>query len=236
MLSIPSPFDSTTVAMSVDGLHVMIGIPCGPNLPWQTVQSLCETISQLKDRGIPYDITMVAGCSIVESARCRVADQFLKSKANRLFMIDSDIVWQSKDFIRLLAMSTQMDVICGAYPAKVDDLTFLMADNPGDRMILNDFGCLPISGTGLGFCIVTRAVMEKLARYAPLVKFGSDEKPIHHIFYCDSNDGVFKGEDIQFFEDVKTLGIDVFMDPSLSLGHVGAKCYSGSINSALKKV
>lgn len=216
----------------LDGLSVMLAIPVNRDFPWQTTQSLVETVIALKDQGIPFDVQLVVGSSIIEVARSKVADAFLKSKMNRLLMLDSDQSWKAKDVIRMLAFSTKMDVVTGSYPAKRDPPTFLLSPEDG-AVESNEWGCIPIKGIGLGFAVVTRQVLEQLAESAPRVVFSDSPDVVPHIFRCDIVDGVFRGEDMAFFEDVRELGYTVWLDPSLELGHIGAKEYKGAIRDAL---
>lgn len=223
------------VEFSMKGVSVMIAIPVNRDLPWQTAQSLVETTILLQQKGIDFDVQFVVGSSIIEVARTKAAQVFLKSNKTRLFMIDSDQSWRAKDFIRLLALSTKMPVVVGAYPAKRDPITFLISPEEEDAQT-NEYGCLPIKGIGLGFAVVRRDVIEDLAARAPRVVFPESPEPVAHIFRCDIVDGVFRGEDMAFFEDVRDLGHKVFMDPSIEVGHVGAKNYSGSIRNAMVQI
>lgn len=227
--------DTSPKAFDLSGVSVMLAMPVNRDLPWQTAQSLIETTIVLKDKGIPFDVQLVVGSSIVEVARSKVADAFLKTGHTRLMMLDSDQTWQAKDLVRLLALSTKMDVIVGAYPAKRDPPTFLLSPEDG-AVSSNEWGCIPIKGIGLGFTIVHRRVIEELAADAPKLIFPDTPEPIAHIFRCDTVDGVFRGEDMAFFADVRKLGYEVFMDPTIDVGHVGAKAYGGSIMDALQQV
>lgn len=222
------------MAFDLAGVKVMLAIPVNRDLPWQTTQSLVETVIALKDRGIPFDVQFVVGSSIIEVARSKVADAFLKSTCNRLFMLDSDQAWQAKDVIRLIALSTRMPIVLGAYPAKRDPPTFLMS--PQAEMESNEWGCIPINGFGLGFTIVRREVIEALAKDAPRLQLDDSGVVTPHIFRCDSVEGVFRGEDMAFFADARAHGYSVWMDPSLEISHVGAKAYAGKIMDALIRV
>lgn len=217
------------------GVSVMIAIPVNRDLPWQTAQSLVETTIQLQSRGIDFDVQFVVGSSIVEVARTKAANVFLQSSKSRMFMIDSDQAWQAKDFIRLLALSTKMDIVLGAYPAKRDPPTFLLSPEDGD-VASNEWGCLPVKGIGLGFTVVAREVMQRLADRAPKVVLPDSPEPVPHIFRCDIVEGVFRGEDMAFFADAKQLGYQAWLDPMINVGHIGAKEYSGSIMDALIQV
>jgi hypothetical protein len=226
---------SGSASFDLAGISVMIAVPVNRDLPWQTAQSLIETVIELKDRGIPFDVQMVVGSSIVEVARSKVADAFLKSQCNRLLMIDSDQAWKPADVIRILAFSTKMDVVTGAYPAKRDPPTFLLS--PEDGIVQsNEWGCIPVKGIGLGFTIVHRTVIEQLAEKAPKLVFPESPDPVAHIFRCDVVEGVFRGEDMAFFADVRELGYTVWLDPKLCVSHVGAKEYKGAIMDALTLV
>jgi hypothetical protein len=200
-----------------------------------TVGSLFSTYTALRDRGILVDVVLASGSSIIEAARSKVADVFLKSDKNRLFWIDSDIVWEPDAFIRLLALSTEVDVVIGAYPAKKDPVTFFVNAGGQAEAETNHLGLLPNIGTGLGFACMQRHVIEKLAEKAPKLVFPDDPEPRPHIFRCDTEGDHFRGEDMAFWADIKDLGITVHLDPSLELGHHGSKTFTGCLSNYLLK-
>jgi hypothetical protein len=221
--------------INLKDVKVMISIPCGPSIPWQTVQSIVETCIGLEKEKITFVFQLVAGCSIVEHARTQVCNGFLKSEMNTLFMIDSDITWSFKDFIRLLALSTKMEVVSAAYPAKNDKKYFMLKGCEG-LLTTNEYGCLPIGGVGLGFTVVQRKVIEQLAEKAKKVIFPwSNGEHIPHIFRCDIDGDEARGEDMAFFDDCKDLGYQLWLDPEIDLGHVGVKEYTASIKDAMTK-
>lgn len=225
--------ETRTLQFNAKDVGVFIGIPCGPSLPWQTMQSLLETVITLKGMNIGFEVRFVAGCSIVQMARNKVASEFLKSPANRLFMIDSDMQWKPEDFMRLLALSTQLDVVCGAYRMKQDEQVYSLKWDEAPLHV-NEWGCLPIEGTGLGFTVVRRKVIEELAAKAEMVRWHNDPEPFPYIFDIGPVKGELEGEDIGFFADCRRLGYTVNLDPELSLGHIGTKVFSGSISDAMR--
>ena len=218
---------------SIAGVNVMIAVPVNRDFPWQTTKSLLDTGHALCERGIPYSVQFVTGGSLVEKVRSLLAHAFLKSNANKLFWIDSDMAWDAKDFIRLLTFSTVMDVVGATYPAKRGPATEFLMDID-TRVGTNEFGCLPVKGMGLGFTVVRRSVIEVLAQQAPKVKEGDEE--VAMIFRNEIADGVFRGEDMTFFADCQKLGVETWVDPSIEIGHVGAKEYRGALKQALRKV
>jgi hypothetical protein len=223
---------------NLTGLHVFIAMPAHRDInPW-TVRSLMDTKATVEKRGVPIQVVIPDGSSLVEVARSVCADLFLKSECNRLFFIDSDIVWEPDEFVRILAMSTVMDVVLASYPVKRDPVQFFIHAGE-ERIATNEYGCLPNIGSGLGFTCIQRHVIEKLAEKAPKVFFADSTERIPHIFRCDVEDEKdggkrFVGEDIAFFDDVRKLGIEVKLDPTIELGHHGSKTFKGRLIDQLK--
>jgi hypothetical protein len=220
------------ITIDLAELRVMVGIPAGRDLPALTVKSLLATQALCRDKQVPFDLGMVIGSAVVQWARDEVVDLFLKSEATRLFWIDSDMVWEPEQFMRMLALSQYREVICAAYPAKKDQPTFYVNyDEQG--LVRGEYGLLEIKGVGLGFTVIARHVIEKLAAKAPRVSDGISQRTLASVFRIGATDGKREGEDMAFFRDIRELGYKVWLDPTVSLGHYGSKVYTGSIQDAL---
>jgi hypothetical protein len=223
-------------------LSVAIGFPTGPMLPWPTALSLARTTHACAKRGIDVSIEYVAGSSIITTARSLVVSRFLASGKKRLFWIDSDIEWEPEDFLRLLAMSTELDVVCGAYPLKREDggNSFVVLHEDSTKITMNRFGCLKIQGTGLGFCVMRRELVERLVATKPPVFNQGTSEMMADVFRIDSIPEnllpgarqVLRGEDMAFFDDLRDLGAEVWLDPTVPLGHVGYKVFRGDLVKA----
>ena len=216
------------------GISVFLAMPTHRDIPAQTVMSLMETQREMHNHNIPLTINMEVGGSLVHHSRTSLVRQFLKTDQNRMFWVDSDITWEAKDFLRLLALSTKMEVVCGAYPTKTDPPVFFLRYDGENTHYANEYGCLPVKGAGLGFTVVQRKVIEELSAKAPLVKFPFLGELTPRVFRCDEVNGEARGEDMAFFSDICDLGYTVNLDPSIDLGHVGSKTYSGSIASKME--
>jgi hypothetical protein len=220
-------------------LAVDVGFPCGHDVPSLTALALVSTSILCVKTGIPFDALWVTGSSLVPVARDRVVEKFLQGKASRLFWIDSDIVWEPKDFLRLLMLTTKVDVVCAAYPLK-NDSQGLVIKHPDLRTFrLNEYGLVKINGTGLGFCCMRREVVEKIAATKTKVYDASLDQWITRVFRLDvivDDEGraCARGEDMAFFADIEELGYDVWLDPSIKLGHVGPKVYRADPQEALR--
>lgn len=220
------------IQISLEGLSVMVGMPAGRDLPAMTVKSLMGTQSLCRDVKVPFQLGMVIGSAVVQWARDEVVDLFLQSTATRLFWIDSDMVWEPEQFMRLLALSQHRDVICAAYPAKKDQPTFYV-NYDKDCLVQGDYGLLNINGIGLGFAVMSRKVVEQLAANAEKVIDDVSKRELASVFRIDSPKGRRRGEDMAVFSDIRALGYAVYLDPTVDLGHIGTKTYTGSIRDAL---
>lgn len=225
---------TSQVPFDLSGISVCIGMPVNRAIPFNTHCSVLKTAIALKDRGIPCEHRWSYGGSIIEKDRTHVAVDFLKSDCDRLFWIDSDISWEPADFLRILALSTKFDVVGATYPAKLDPPTYFINFDSRECVERNEYGLLKVRSFGLGFTCISRLAMETLAERAPLVKFPNEPEPVPHIFRCDHPDGVFRGEDIAFFADLRELGFDVWLDPTIRLGHNGDKEYTGNLMDTIK--
>jgi hypothetical protein len=213
-------------------LRVDIGMPVGSAyLPFPTAASLFDTAKVCEARGIKTRMISPVGCSIVTDARSAVVDEFLKGDATHLFWIDSDIHWHPNSFLRLLTLATAVDVVGATYPLKCEPIRFVVREL-GERLL--QYGLVEVSGLGLGFTVMKREVVEKVADDRPLLITNGGKTPVREVFELRrTEDGHRIGEDIAFFDDVRAAGYKVWLDPMVNLAHVGVKLYQGDVQSAL---
>ena len=156
-------------SIPLGNISVAIGMPVGKPIPPQTVSAVFDTAFQLGQMGIRCDLLMQV-CGVVTIGRDSVLDEFLKCGADKLFWIDSDIVWSPNDFIRMLALSTKYDVLAAAYPSRAHDGNLFQVNTDGIATHrISEHGLINVNGLGLGFCIVDRKPLERLAAKAPRV-------------------------------------------------------------------
>jgi hypothetical protein len=78
--------------------NVFIAMPCYGEIPLEVVLAI------MRVGGLPFShaIHLTPGDSLVSRARNRLAADFLESDCTHLLFIDSDIVFEPEDIIRLL--------------------------------------------------------------------------------------------------------------------------------------
>jgi hypothetical protein len=213
----------------------MIGMPVGSgSIPWPTAVSLMATIRACDREKLHVQISAPTGSSMVLWARSSIVGKFLASDCDRLFWIDSDLVWSPADFFRLVGFSANHDLISGAYTLKSTPPRFVVNYPEPDTYEVNKLGNIRIKSLAMGYTICKREVIEKIAATKGMLH---DE--LSGVSYPDffrvgrrANGGPI-GEDIAFFEDAAELGFKAWLDPSIKLGHVGTKEYTGDVIAAL---
>jgi len=217
---------------SMKGVSVFIGMPTRESIPVPTVSALVSTVTWLEQNNIPHFDSIVEGGTIC-SARCQIAKAFLEGNCSHLVFIDSDMYWGEEEFIRLLALATKLDIVAGAYQGRYDPPDFHLRA-PGnvttpEQLEENEWGCIKMAGVGMGFTAISRKVMETLAKTAPTIKYREDDI-LPEIFRFDKDENnQFRGEDMNFFEDARKAGFDLWIDPRIVLGHVGRKVYNAPL-------
>lgn len=224
-----------SVQISMEGVSVMIGMPTSRDLPVATVKSFLATHDKCLEMDIPIAVSFIVGSAIITKARDEVIESFLASDASHLFWIDSDMVWDANDFVRLLAVAQKVDVVGGAYPAKIDGQpTFFVKYDKENGITGGDYGLLEVEGLGLGFTVMSRSVIKSVVKASTSVFDEISGRTRPSVFRVDSYEGKFRSEDMAFFHDIRGLGYKVWLDPEVNLGHVGTKQYTGSIKDALQ--
>jgi hypothetical protein len=204
--------------ISLENVSVIVGMPAHRPIPVQTVISINNTVAYCLRAGIPIDLVIPAGSSVVMTARNQICHSFLKTTASHLFWIDSDMQWSVESFLRVLAMATIEDTARAIYPRRQENIMFDM--------------------DGIGFTCVQRKVIQALADRAPMLFIGEAEpcKAIFRESFVETDRATAAGADLEyfaedstFFADVKRLGFTSWVDPKSYIGHVGDKVYRASL-------
>ena len=180
--------------------------------------------------GFSVDLAHVSFCSILPKARNTLVQRFMESDCTDLLFLDSDVTFTHDDIIRILAVSTNRDVVGGIYPRKKADknliATVLFDENGNtfnDENGLIEADCIPT-----GFMLIRRHVFEKLIANHPEWDYYDEEGredgvkvKCSAVFDFSIQDKLYYGEDYTFCKRVRAEGMTVHIDPALLIGHYG---------------
>lgn len=221
--------------VSLKGMRVMFGMPLHRGVPGVTFKSMWAAHEALLVRGVPCDLHLVEGSSLVHHARSRIVADFLAGDATHLFWIDSDMEAEPAAFLQLLARGVAHPVVTAAYRTKTEAVRFPLDQFVNGEAIASPEGLLPVWG-GIGFTVCRRDVLEAVSAAAPRRVLTGCDKPIPHIFRFE-DDGVSEvGEDFGFFRACRAAGFQPLCDPTIALGHHGTVVFRGALMDVLEPV
>lgn len=220
---------SNTAEQQKPHFNVVIATP-GSKLESGYVKSLLGTIHVLQANNVSW-IFQNEYASLVTNAReatitgSRNLEVFNTSPGkgqytyDKIFCIDSDIVWNPEHFIKLL--QSDKDVVSGVYFEEQGASAMIHRNKKDYRPMsreeiaeLNSKGeVFPVYGVGLGFVCIKAGVFESLKR--PWYGLGKVVQEIDGVTY-----ELPLGEDLHFCERVAENGYQVHVDSSVIVGHI----------------
>jgi hypothetical protein len=203
-------------------LKVYIGIPFYGGAGGEFVSALLKTRIILDRIGYEVEVDLHCGCSILPKARNEIVRRFLASGFDKLLFIDSDMVWDALDAVKLLRLDE--DVAAIAYRTKQETVKYncvLNGETKGELM--------GADAVGTGFLSLSRKCLERMVEAHPETAY-EDGGLIHALFDFEIHGGRYWGEDYTFCRKWKALGGGIWLLPA-DIGHIGAKNYGGSVNA-----
>ena len=158
--------------------------------------------------------TLTTGNTYVHQARQNMVNSFLEKKADYMLWIDDDNIPPEDGLIKLL--EREKDIVSGLYfkrrPPYEPLIMMKRRQGIGSERRADIFRdgateLLQIHSTGFGFILIKREVLEKM-REARMPHFSMK---------------VGLGEDIWFCVQAQGAGYDIWLDPTVEVGHLGDK-------------
>src|SRR3972149_2702034 len=190
-------------------------------------------------RGITVDRGVVVGDALVSRSRSIAASAFLRSKADVLLTIDSDIWFRAADAIKLCEEALEYDFIAGLYLTRGTKKQSALRP-PVDVPVIFQDDSKPVEVRYLstGFMAVSRKGLEKTMEHSKvphcpkgMSHLGQDTSffPLY-MPYVIPDDGpeenLYLSEDWALCQRAKDAGFKMWLDPSIRLGHVGQEMYT----------
>ena len=212
--------------------RVLIGTPSydGRIDVW-FANSLIATVKQAEKKGIFVHAIYTSYDSLIQRARNSLVRLALTGGYDDLFFIDSDCEWEPEWFFRLL--DRPEPIVGGALIKKSDKEGYTVMLTDKDLKWSEDKKLIQVDGVGTGFMKISRFALEKLWEISdPYMSEGEEHRMI-----CDIKveNGDLISEDYVLGNKWKSLGYKVWLDPTITLNHIGTKKFKGNFNKFIEK-
>lgn len=200
--------------------------------------SMMQAWPKLSAAGIMGLFKPLDGDSAVQRARNVLLAEFMRTEADAIFFVDSDLKWDAEDLIRLYRSGK--DICCGVYPKKTLPTAWpanLWRDGEGMGS-REESGMVRMQDAPNGFLLIRRHVVERMIEAYPETRcqFGEEEDSWGHALFemgIEPDTRRYLSEDYWFCRKAQQLGFEVWADPAIRLGHRGPWTFNGCYGEAL---
>lgn len=160
-------------------------------------------------------------------SRSIAASRFLtQTEAKYLIFVDSDILFTPEHMERMFEdLKAGYDLIAGLFPVRGGTQP---SSHGYEKRFMLDGKIHEFEYLSSGFMGISRNLLEKIRDTLPLmhpndIKFWSffEERQMP-----DREEPIFLSEDYDFCEKARSVGVKVYIDTAIQLGHIGAKVYT----------
>lgn len=221
---------------------VMIATPFhdGQNCVGYTL-GLADTTAFLMGSQIHHEMARVIGSSLIPHARNSLVDMFLKSRCEKIIMIDSDQGFDRRAVAALL--QSPRKIVAGITPHKRFPMNFNFEPLPKHNKYFQSLtnksmeefkvyaqkeadaqGLIEVNRIGTGFVMMDRRVFEVLAEYVGEYEPFDDKPNVKHkeYFVMGGFNSRYRGEDWYFCEMAKKAGLQVYINANAIVSHQGS--------------
>lgn len=217
------------------GKSVFIALPAYDfKVSLKLAVSLARFAQATSKHGIDLQLGSICGCSVVSRARNLLAQDMLESTCDYLLFIDSDINFEPEDILRLMAWAQdpKKGIVAAVPRTRSETKTYIatLDHDENNDLTMNGMGLVRAKRVATAFMLVRREVFTSMVEAHPDWKYldARSGRTIPCLFDFQLTDEGYMGEDFLFCDRARALGFEVWVDPSISLGHMGVQEYVGS--------
>jgi hypothetical protein len=195
------------------------------------VDSMARTIKAATAAGIELEWLLHQGDPHVDDSRNACVAKFLEGNAPRFMFIDDDVGWDEYEFLKFI--KHDRDVVAAIYPKKKDEPDWPVRFLPGIQQAEAD-GLLQVENVPTGFLMIKRHVLESMA--AEAVHFKRKDTGTTPLLFERGliGDARWSG-DYWWGRKWAERGGTIWIDPEMTLTHVGFKTWSGHLGDWLRQ-
>lgn len=195
--------------------------------------SLARFAQAAVQHGIDMQIGSICGCSVVSRARNLLAQDMLESSCDYLLFIDSDINFEPEHILRLMAWAEdpRKGIVAGVPRTRSENKNYIATldyDENGE-LTMNGRGLVRAARVATAFMLVRREVFVTLAEAHPEWRYydSRSNRMLTAMFDFLVTEEGYMGEDYLFCDRAREHGFEVWVDPTIQLGHMGVHEYLG---------
>jgi hypothetical protein len=220
------------------GKSVFIALPAYDfKVSLKLAVSLARFAQAAPQHGIDIQIGSICGCSVVSRARNLLAQDMLDSNCDYLLFVDSDINFEPEDILRLMAWGSdpKKGVVAAVPRTRSEDKVYIanLDYDENNELTMNRMGLVRAERVATAFMLVRREVFVTLDAAHPEWRYYDkrSDRTVPCLFDFELTEEGYIGEDFLFCDRVRQHGFEVWVDPSITLGHMGAQEYVGNFGT-----
>ena len=214
-------------------MRIWIAIPAYTGTIYlATMRSLLTDFLELARRGDKVTVYDESGSGIIADCRSEIVSKFLESDAETLVFVDSDVAWEKGKLVQLI--DYPVDFAAGVYPQRKEPIEYSVRWDQSKKELWAVDGLLEVEAVPFGFVKLTRSMLEKMVEHYSDLNYIHRKGKACALFDPYWKDGYKFGEDFSFCMRWKDMGGKIWIDPEVSMAHMGVKTYTGHIGDHLR--
>lgn len=189
-----------------DDVKVIIGMPCADSVTMKAKTAHAVGCAIIRSERLVVDFILKISCDIVANRTALVKDSIARGATHILF-VDSDMYFPADTIKQLVARDK--DIIGVEYNKRQFPLE-LVLDPMAEQSKTEPYQAKYV---GTGVLLIKLSVFEKMTT-DPWFNFGRD-----------SQGQTTLGEDVWFCNVARDAGFDIWIDPTIKVGHLGEYTY-----------
>lgn len=184
-------------------MKLLIAVPTTDYVHAEFMKCLVALTKELSAQGIAYDVEIQAG-TLVYIARNRLCNKAVNEDYTHLLFLDSDMVFKADLLEDMLFCGKEF--VCGAFQSRRPPYSSCIFKSLRPVERVKDYGLEPftVEGCGMACTLISTEIIKSVQ-----FKYGVTFTPTEEF-----------GEDLAFCWRARSLGHEIWCDPSIRIGHI----------------
>jgi len=208
-------------------MKIFVAVPVLGNLMPKCHDSILNNTHVLRDMGHEVVSYTNPGDCYIQKSRNFCVKLFLTTDCTDMIFVDSDVVFENNAMSELI--KHDKDIVAGVYRYKsiIEEYPMVLKYDENENFLDESTGLVSALRVPTGFLRINRRVFEKMIPTTPV-----DEEGTYQFFDTGIrfDDGKWYGEDPYFCRKWIELGGEIWIEPKLTLEHIGEMKFRGNLH------